>query len=66
MALDKIISITGTAVHLPGADIDTDRIILGELFRARALSLGSPPCTRLSARTRSYLTLWRRSTFALH
>ncbi|HAT20431.1 MAG: 3-isopropylmalate dehydratase small subunit [Roseibacillus sp.] len=27
MALDKITSITGTAVHLPGADIDTDRII---------------------------------------
>ena len=24
------------------------------------------PWTRLSARTRSYLALWRRSTFALH
>jgi 3-isopropylmalate/(R)-2-methylmalate dehydratase small subunit len=27
MALAKIISVTGTAVHVPGADIDTDRII---------------------------------------
>ena len=37
-----------------------------DLFRARALSLGSPPCTRLSTRTRSYLSVWRRRTFALH
>jgi 3-isopropylmalate/(R)-2-methylmalate dehydratase small subunit len=27
MALAKITSITGTAVHVPGADLDTDRII---------------------------------------
>ncbi len=27
MALDKITSVTGTAVHVPGSDIDTDRII---------------------------------------
>ena len=27
MALPKITSVTGTAVHVPGADIDTDRII---------------------------------------
>ena len=27
MALEKIISVTGTGVHIPGADIDTDRII---------------------------------------
>ena len=27
MALEKITSISGTAVHIPGADIDTDRII---------------------------------------
>lgn len=27
MALDKITSVTGRAVHVPGADIDTDRII---------------------------------------
>ena len=52
-------------------------LLLGNLFRARAraLSLCSPPaciavahspCTKLSARTRGYLALWRRSTFALH
>lgn len=27
MALDKITSVTGTAVYVPGSDIDTDRII---------------------------------------
>ncbi|MDF1849624.1 MAG: 3-isopropylmalate dehydratase small subunit [Verrucomicrobiales bacterium] len=27
MALEKITSVTGTAVHVPGSDIDTDRII---------------------------------------
>ena len=27
MALDKITSVTGRGVHIPGADIDTDRII---------------------------------------
>ena len=27
MALEKITSVTGTGVHVPGADIDTDRII---------------------------------------
>lgn len=27
MALEKISSVTGTAVHVPGSDIDTDRII---------------------------------------
>ena len=27
MALEKITSVSGTAVHIPGADIDTDRII---------------------------------------
>jgi len=27
MALEKITSVSGTAIHVPGADIDTDRII---------------------------------------
>ena len=27
MALEKITSVTGTGVHVPGQDIDTDRII---------------------------------------